>query len=213
MSEKKIILHLCCEKNIGSDSIYYQTHEDYEVIMVDEEMDIRKFVPPKNVYGIIANPPCTEFSTAGDFREIKNIAKGMELVEHCIRIIQICQESPVFKFYSLENPFNGRLKEIIGKPNFVYQPWEFGSPWTKKTALWGIFNNPDKIYKKWEDVPKIPELYIRPGRSKPGLVYFHKSAAELIPEFEWAKEHIKTDATLRSMCSNGFAKAFFEANI
>lgn len=98
---KKIILHLCCEKNIGSDSIYYKRHEDYEVIMVDEETDIRKFIPPPNVYGIIANPPCTEFSTAGDFREVKNIAKGMELVEHCIRIIQICQESPVFKFYSL----------------------------------------------------------------------------------------------------------------
>lgn len=209
---KKIILHLCCEKNIGSDSIYYQRHEDYEVIMVDEETDIRKFIPPPNVYGIIANPPCTEFSTAGDFREVKNIEKGMELVEHCIRIIQICQESPVFKFYSLENPFNGRLKEIIGKPNFVYQPWEFGSPWTKKTALWGVFNKPAKIYNKWEDVPKIEELYIRPGRSKPGLVYFHKSAAELIPEMHWAKEHINTYATLRSMCSNGFAKAFFEAN-
>lgn len=212
MNQKKIILHLCCEKGIGSDSIYYQQHEDYEVIMVDEETDIRKFMPPANVYGIIANPPCTEFSTAGDFREVKNIAKGMELVEHCIRIIQICQESPVFKFYSLENPFNGRLKEIIGKPNFVYQPWEFGSPWTKKTALWGVFNKPCKIYNKWEDVEKIPELYVRPGRSKPGLVYFHKSAVDLIHEMQWAKDYIKTDATIRSMCSNGFAKAFFEAN-
>jgi len=128
-------------------------------------------------------------------------------------ILHLCaEEHPDFKFYSLENPFNGRLKEFIGLPDYVYQPWEFGSPWTKKTALWGNFNKPEKIYKKWEDVPKIPELYIRPGRSKPGLVYFHKSAAELIPEFEWAKDHIKTDATLRSMCSNGFAKAFFEAN-
>jgi hypothetical protein len=40
----------------------------------------------------------------------------------------------------------------------------------------------------------------------------HKSAIDLIPEFDFAREHIKCDADIRSMCSQGFAKAFYEAN-
>lgn len=207
---KKIILHLCAD--IGSDSLFYDLDDDYEVIKIGQKIGVENYMPPDNVYGIIANPPCTEFSTAGGFDIVKDIEKGMFLVEHCIRIIQLCQLSPMLKFWYIENPFNGRLKENIGKPNYVYQPWEFGSPWTKKTALWGQFNHPEKVYKKWEDVTKIPELYIRPGRLKPGLVYFHKSAVNLILEMQWAREFIKCDADIRSMCSQGFAKAFYQQN-
>lgn len=112
----------------------------------------------------------------------------------------------------LENPAKGRLKERLGKYKHSYQPWQYGSPWTKHTGLWGDFNMPEPLYQRWEDVPKIPELYIRPGRSKPGLVYFHKSAAYLIPEMQWAKDKIKCDADIRSMCSDGFAMALYEAN-
>lgn len=145
MKQRKIILHLCAD--LGSDSLFYQRSEDYEVIMI-----------------------------------------------------------------ALENPFNGRLKEIIGSPQYVYQPWEFGSPWTKKTAIWGKFNKPQKVFTDWDDVPKNQLLYIRPGRKKPGLVYFHKSAIDLIPEMQWAKKHIKCDADIRSMCSQGFAYQFFLSN-
>jgi len=203
--DKKIILHLCAD--LGSDSYFYQLSEEYEVIMIGESVGVENYTPPANVHGIIANPPCTEFSTAGDFRDVKDLEKGMFLVEHCIRIIK--QAKP--KWYVIENPANGRLKEMLGAAKYVYQPWEFGSPWTKKTALWGKFTMPERYFKKWEDVPKL-DLYVRPGRKKPGLVYFHKSAVDLIPEFQWAKDRIKCDADIRSMCSQGFAKAFFEAN-
>ena len=71
---------------------------------------------------------------------------------------------------------------------------------------------PKKLYTKWDTVPKNPLLYIRPGRSKPGLVYFHKSAVDLIPEMQWAKAHIKCDADIRSMCSDGFAREFYKVN-
>ena len=64
----------------------------------------------------------------------------------------------------------------------------------------------------WKDVPKNDKLYIRPGRGKPNLAFLHKSAAALIPEFEFALNYIKCDADIRSMCSQGFAKAFYEAN-
>ena len=205
--EKKIILHLCAD--IGSDSRYYQLDfENYEVIKIGEEIGVENYNPPKNVYGIIANPVCTEFSTAKDFKHIGNLDKGMFLVNHCLRIIKEC--NPVF--WVLENPFNGRLKQIIGEPKAIYQPYQFGSQYTKKTALWGDFNMPNPIYKNWSDVPKSDKLYIRPGRTKPGLVYLHKSAIDLLPEFTWAKEFIKCDADLRSLCSDGFAKAFYESN-
>lgn len=202
---KKIILHLCAD--LGSDSLFYQKSNQYEVIMIGEKIGVENYHPPKNVYGVIANPVCTDLSTAAGFDKKNNIEKGMFLVNHCWRIIK--EANPYFSV--MENPYNGRLKEILGNPTYVYQPWEFGSPWTKKTGLWGNFNPPKKLYTKWDDVPKLP-LYIRPGRLKPGLVYLHKSAINLIPEMQWAKDKIKCDADLRSMCSQGFAKAFFNAN-
>lgn len=202
---KKIILHLCAD--LGSDSLFYQMSDNYEVIMIGEEIGVENYTPPENVWGIIANPVCTEFSTAKGFDKVGDLEKGMFLVNHCLRIIK--EANP--EWWVLENPFNGRLKELIGNPVYVYQPWEFGSPWTKKTALWGKFNFPEKIYTKWEQVPKL-DLYVRPGRSKPGLVYLHKSAVNLIPEMQWAKDKIKCDADIRSMCSQGFAKQFFIAN-
>lgn len=202
---KKIILHLCAD--LGSDSLFYQQSDEYEVIMVGESIGVENYHPPENVHGIIANPVCTEFSTAKSFNHIGDLEKGMFLVNHCIRIIK--EANP--KWWVIENPFNGRLKEILGNPKFVYQPWEFGSPWTKKTALWGNFVAPNKLFTNWDTVPKL-DLYCRPGRKKPGLVYLHKSAVDLIPEMQWAKDHIKCDADIRSMCSKGFARQFFENN-
>jgi len=202
----KIILHLCAD--IGSDSRFYQLSDEYKVILIGKKIGVENLTSFENVYGIIANPVCTELSTAKGFGKENDIDKGMILVNHCLRIIK--ESNP--KFWVLENPYNGRLKEIIGEPKNVYQPWQYGSPWTKKTALWGDFNMPEPLYKKWENVPKNESLYVRPGRGKPALAFCHKSAIDFIPEFEWAKKFIETDADFRSLCSQGFAKAFYEAN-
>jgi len=202
----KTILHLCAD--IGSDSKPYQDDPNYKVILVGERIGVENYTPPEKVHGVIANPVCTEFSTAKGFHKYNDIEKGMFLVRHCQKIIELC--NPVW--WVIENPFNGRLKDEIGKPDFIYQPWQFGSPYTKKTALWGKFTPPKPLYKKWEDVPKNEKLYTRPGRGKPSLAFLHKSAIEFMPEFEWAKEHIKNDADFRSLCSQGFAQAFKENN-
>lgn len=130
-SDKKTILHLCAD--LGSDSYFYQLSDDYEVIKVGESIGVENFEPPNNVHGIIANPVCTEFSTAFCFKQVKDLEKGMVLVNHCLRIIEQCQP----KWYVIENPANGRLKEFMGKPYAIYQPWEFGSPWTKKNGTVG----------------------------------------------------------------------------
>ena len=201
----KTILHLCAD--IGSDSWFYQQNSEYKVILIGKEIGVENYTPTEPIYGIIANPVCTEFSTANNFNRIGNLELGMFLVNHCKRIIE--ESNP--KFWVIENPYNGRLKDFLGEPNMIYQPWEFGSPWTKKTALWGNFNKPNKIYKNFDEVQKL-DLYVKPRRKKTGLDCLHKSAIDLIPEFQPFKEHIKTDADLRSLCSQGFAQAFFENN-
>ena len=203
---KKIILHLCAD--IGSDSYYYSKDDSYEVVKIGIDIGVENFTPDANIHGIIANPVCTELSTAKGFHKNNDLNKGMFLVDHCLRIIKAAAP----KWWVLENPATGRLKDILGKPMFTYQPWEYGSPWTKKTALWGKFNIPNKLYKSWSDVPKNDKLYVRPGRGKPSLAFLHKSALNNIPEFHKFENNIDNDADFRSLCSQGFAEEFYKLN-
>jgi len=71
---------------------------------------------------------------------------------------------------------------------------------------------PDRTVKNRGDVVKNPNLYIKPKGTLPEFTALHKSAIEFIPEFEFAKEYVKLDADFRSLCSQGFAKALYEAN-
>ena len=48
MSNKKIILHLCAD--IGSDSLFYQLSDEYEVIMIGEDIGVENYIPPTNAY-------------------------------------------------------------------------------------------------------------------------------------------------------------------
>ena len=104
----------------------------------------------------------------------------------------------------------GHLREYMGPSTMIFQPWEYGDPWTKRTELWGTFTPPKKLYERWEDVPDKLPLYTRPGRGKPNFAYLHKSAQSLIPQLAWAKP--KSDADFRAITPPGFAQAFYEAN-
>lgn len=204
---KKKILHLCAD--IGSDTKPYQDSAEYEVILVGKDIGVENYTPTDNVYGVVANPVCTEFSVAHTgFHKHGDYKKGMEMVNHCLRIIEKCNP----KFWALENPATGRLKNFLGEPRYTYEPWEYGSPWTKRTALWGNFNIPTPIYKSWDDVPKNENLYIRPSRKKPSMAQFHKSSIEYIEEFSCFKDKVEDDNGFRSLCSQGFANAFYEVN-
>jgi hypothetical protein len=200
----KIILQLCADS--GSDTKPYQL-TGYDVRLIGSEIGVENYTPPDNVYGIIANPVCTEFSTARTDGKARNPEAGMFLVRECQRIIE--QANP--HFWVIENPAKGVLKNYLGTPQYEYEPWWYGSPWTKKTALWGKFNIPTRKYFNWEDVPKIPELYVRPNRPKPSLAFMHKSAYDLIPEFQTLPRPT-SDMEFRSLCSQKFAQAFFESN-
>lgn len=229
---KKIILHLCADT--GSDTQIYRQN-GYEVICVGKDIGVENYHPPKNVYGIIANPVCLEFSTARKGGQPRNPDEGFKLVFECLRIInEVGQHN--LKFWVIENPARGVLKNYLGEPRMKYQPYQYGSPWSKHTALWGKFNIPPVLYKKWKDVPdeiKIPELYIRPtatyanGQTRkatgvPSLAFMHarkhlKYIKEFAPFIEIANKDGNarqngSDMEFRSLCSQKFAKAFFEVN-
>jgi hypothetical protein len=199
----KIILHLFAD--IGSDTKPYR-EAGYDVRCIGKAIGVENYNPPENVYGVIANPVCLEFSTARSTGKARNPEQGMVGVNECMRIIKKCNP----KFWVIENPASGALKNYLGKPVYQYEPWWFGSPWTKKTALWGEFNIPERKYTRWEDVPKIEGLYQRPGRGKPSLAFMHKSHKKFIREFDCFE--VDSDMSFRSLCSQRFAKAFFEVN-
>jgi len=201
---KKVILHLCADT--GSDTKPYQDSDEYEVILVGSKIGVENYHPPKDVYGIIANPVCLEFSTARSNGKSRDIEEGMFLVNECLRVIR--EANP--KWWVIENPAKGDLKKKLGEPVYKYQPWWFGSPWTKETALWGKFNTPKRIYNNWEDVPKIDGLYTRPGRGKPSLAFMHKSHKKYIREFDCFE--VDSDMEFRSLNSQKFAQEFFNVN-
>lgn len=208
---KKVILHLCADT--GSDSKPYQDDPDYKVILVGSDIGVENYHVTEPIYGIIANPVCLEFSTARKGGKARNPEAGMFLVNECMRIITEAQNYGELAFWVIENPARGLLKKSwLGEPIYKYEPWWYGSPWTKQTALWGSFNIPKRFYEKWEQVPKNPKLYIRPGRGKPSLAFMHKSAYDLIPEFSTLPRPT-SDMELRSLCSQKFAQAFKEINL
>ena len=230
---KKIILHLCADT--GSDSYPYSQDPDYEVIRVGSDIGVENYHPPQGVYGIFANPVCTEFSTARKGGLPRNTEEGFKLVWECLRIINEVGQANL-AFWVIENPARGALKNYLGNPQFTYQPYQYGSPWSKHTALWGKFNIPQVKYKTWADVPediKIKDLYVRPtatyanGQTRkatgvPSLAFMHaRKHLKFIPEFAQFIEISErkgnarsngADMEFRSLCSQKFAQAFYEAN-
>jgi hypothetical protein len=204
----RTILHLCADT--GSDTWPYRNDRDYTVHTIGSDIGVENYTPSANVHGIIANPVCTEFSTLRRHEKLRpsDPESGMAMVRECMRIIE--QADPVW--WAIENPATGSLRKYLGKPDFTYQPWEFGSPWTKRTALWGKFTAPTPIYQHWEEVPHYPLPHVRPNR-RPSLAFMHKSAWHWIPEFRDSGMPAPTsDMELRSTCSQKFAEAFKAVN-
>ena len=198
VSERKVILHLCAD--IGSDSQPYR-EAGYEVICVGKDIGVENYHPPANVYGVIANPPCTMFSIARTKAKTpRDLNEGMRLVKECLRIIWECQarienehqrHSPL-KFWALENPATGSLRWFLGKPAFEYCASEYGHSFTKKTALWGHFNPPHR--------PFMEEIMQDGVRCLGGNYGKNKHLA------------FSKDGGGKAVCAPKFAKAFFEAN-
>lgn len=185
---------------MGTDSKPYRD-AGYNVICVGKDIGVENYHPPKDVYGIIANPVCTMLSWARtrDEKVKRDLRQGMFLVQHCQRIIWEAQydlpnprsKLTSLKFWMIENPARGFLRQFLGKPAMVFQPYEFGDNYKKETAVWGNFNKPKKSPIEC-NAPKFDQLKTK--------------------QIHYAGNEHLTRKERRSICSPGFAAAFFKAN-
>lgn len=194
MSDKekagKIILDLC-----GGTGSWSKPYRDagYDVRLVTlPEQDVRLYIPPENVHGVLAAPPCTEFSFAKHYHGKGNYThdfkEGLSVVDACLRVIG--RTKP--KWWALENP-RGYLRRWLGESDFTFDPWQFGENYQKKTDLWGQFSPPKQTVK-----------------SKPaGITKFSLLHSDKIVPAEHGK---LTRQERRAITPKGFALAFFEAN-
>lgn len=134
----RLILDLC--GGTGSWSAPYRA-AGYPVELVTlPEKDVRLYVPPAGVWGVLAAPPCERFSLAPlKPVEERDVVQGMETVNACLRVI--FQARPVW--WALENPI-GYLQRWLGTPRDVWDPCDFGDEWTKRTAIWGDYVLPER---------------------------------------------------------------------
>jgi site-specific DNA-cytosine methylase len=110
------------------------------VKLIGKNIGVENYTPYEPVYGIIANPPCTQFSFARtNAKKPRDLQESMRCVKHCLRIIWHCQyrlyrdtqkKSPL-KFWVLENP-DAMLRWFLGKPAMIYNSFNFGENYQKK---------------------------------------------------------------------------------
>lgn len=193
MNSNKVILDLF--GGTGSWSADY-LNAGYDVRLVTlPNNDVRTYKIPtdKKVYGILAAPPCTHYTNSGAQYWATKDRDGRTLdslrdITTCLMIIAVAK--PVF--WAIENPV-GRLNQYLGKPKMYFNPCDYGDPYTKKTCLWGVFNEPVKN-------PIEPEFVIAKNGDRYSPVHWNTGGSS-----------IKTK-TIRSITPKGFARAFFEAN-
>jgi len=154
------------------------------------------------VYGILAAPPCTEFSLAKNGSPTpRDMRAGMEIVEACLRIIWACQLAGGLRFWAMENPL-GLLRKFMGRPGYTFRHWEFGDPAVKPTDVWGFFVAPRPT------CDRMPNGITR--RYKSGKVNTLAWATPKTPG--WYDGPPLDRAALRAITPPGFAEAFYRAN-
>ena len=218
----KIILDLC--GGTGSWAKPYaengykvitMTLPDYDVEKWREYPEIVKLVKGNKVYGILAAPPCTMFSIARNDKTARlprGLRKGMKTVQACLDLIHECLYDPYqvsknsLKFWALENPASGYLDRFLGTPKFVFDPSEYGDNHTKKTAIWGMFNEPKKTTKALT-LKGDENNYVKSVEK-----YFDEKK-HLIPDGYREKTGLSMRTIVRSITPQGFAKAFYKANL
>lgn len=186
----RVILDLC--GGTGSWAAPYK-EAGYDVRLISLPQDVRLYSKPEDqIHGILAAPPCTEFSFAkhyhGKGNYSHNFLEGLSISDACLRLVVLCR--PVW--WAMENP-RGYMRRFYGPPVVSFDPWQYGDPYQKKTDLWGSFTVPN------------PSVLVRPD----GLMKFSLLKSRDIRPEVFGK-YTRTER--RAMTPDGFAKAFFEVN-
>jgi hypothetical protein len=198
-NSEKIILDLC-----GGTGAWSKPYKDagYDVRVITlPYYDVRGYKPPKEVYGILAAPPCTMFSMARTVAKTpRDLYGAMQTVQHCLRIIWECQYGGKrLRFWAMENP-KARLRWFLGLPAMTFSPNDYGDAYRKPTDLWGNFNT---------DLKKIP-VELNPEQKKQSQL--NVQPLLLIPTNYVRDLKMSPRAIARSITHPGFANAFFKAN-
>jgi site-specific DNA-cytosine methylase len=196
VSKPKLILSLCDHSGRWS-----QPYADagYEVQRVDikngDDARLVKFIGKRKVHGVLCAPVCTAFSAAGarhwaakEATGNEQLLEGLALSDACMRIVMVHKP----QWWVMENPV-GRLKDWIGPSVMSFQPSDYAGwlddpeedAYTKRTCLWGEFNEPTKAA-------------VEPTQGSKMWSKYGGSSAR-------TKE-------MRSLTPRGFAAAFFNAN-
>jgi hypothetical protein len=186
-NRKPLILDLCAGSGAWSEP--YLKSGKYRVVRVTlPKHDVRTFkAPDEPVHGILAAPPCDQFSLARNgHKSPRNILRGLEVVNACMRIIAQCRPT----WWALENPV-GMLSKYLGTPRDTWQPCDFGDPWTKQTAIWGDFNIPER------------GPFVKPLGGGPFCTLCDPKRRKT----RWCN-----NPAHRAITPAGFARAFFKAN-
>lgn len=155
-------------------------------------------------YGYLFAPPCTHMAVSGarwwaeKDKQLPDPGDIWNEVDYHIAYASICLHLvdilPPTAFWCLENPV-GRLEKFLPelKPfrKMMFDPCDYGDPYTKKTVLWGEFNR-NMIKKRVE--PVMVEM-----NGKRGSIF-------------WAMGPSENRAAMRSITPMGFANAFYHAN-
>ena len=159
-----------------------QTGEDVNDFSAEFMMD--EGLSDADIWGILAAPPCTDFASSGAQYWAKKDASGQtevsnELVRQVLRTVEFLQP----KVWALENPV-GRIAKLHNLPpaHLTFDPNVYGDPYTKKTLLWGNFDN------------NLPTAPVEPTEGSRIIKLSGK------------------DKYARSLTPEGFAYAFFMAN-
>lgn len=230
-NSNKIILDLC-----GGTGSWAKPYKDagYRVITITiPDYDVNKYrfvgnslefigkdkgqlIMMPSIYGILAAPPCTMFSFARTKAKTpRDLREGMKCVRSCLDIIwrtmEVKQDTGKktlpLQFWALENPYHGFLKKFLSDPKFVFDPWEFGDGYQKRTALWGHFNEPIKNPIEMTDEAKA-KAKTNSHLHTLGVKFDYLKSKDIHPEHFGKLDR----QSRRSITPAGFAKAFYESN-
>lgn len=179
-------------------TMLFESRGEPTIIFQGLEAELK--IKSADVYGVLAAPPCTEFSHAKTCRGCTpDFTGGLRNVRAALDIIWFCMQNwpKSLTFWALENPY-ARLRYFLGEPPLVFSPWEYGDGWSKKTAVWGYFKPPRKTHRQ-------PPLNWNRGTQEDSVM--PPLPADYVPPPGWSRR-----AARRSMTPPGFARAFFKAN-
>jgi hypothetical protein len=148
-------------------------------------MDVRLWSRTQGYAAVFAFPPCTNLSVSGARwfadKGLEALRESLDLVIACKRI---CEASGAP--WMLENPV-GMLSSYWRKPDYTFQPWQYGDTYTKKTCLWtgGGFVMP-AAWQRTKPEGTTASIHLMPPSADRG--------------------------DKRSVTPAGFARAVFEAN-